>query len=55
MIENKLDVWVDDNIDGVKTALDLGLKTYIINQNYNKDLERKGLLIRVNSVSEVYF
>jgi len=52
MIDNKLDVWVDDNIDGVETALDLGLKTYIVTHNYNKNLKHKEL-IRVNNVSEI--
>jgi len=37
MMENKLDIWIDDNPKGVQTSCDLGIETYLI---YNDNSKR---------------
>lgn len=36
MIDKKIDVWIDDAPHGIEDSLSLGIKTYLISNNYTK-------------------
>jgi len=52
----KLDIWIDDNPEDCKSALTLGIKTYLIQNKdtkYNHNMKNNLKLTKVKSVSDI--